>query len=83
MKQSASPRYIQPVTEEELTHLKPNATQEEVVEMVDNAAVQTSSEANESDMLEPTEIAVDDRSLDEVKAEEQSDDLYNVKNFAL
>jgi hypothetical protein len=71
------------VTEEELTHLKPNATQEEVVEMVDNAAVQTSSEANESDMLEPTEIAVDDRSLDEVKAEEQSDDLYNVKNFAL
>jgi hypothetical protein len=63
--QSASPRYVQPVTEEELTHLK---TSEEIVAEVAS---------------EPEAVAVDDRSIDEVKAEENSDDLYNVKNFAL
>ena len=35
-----SPRYVKPVTEEELTHLRPQATQEEVRELVDNAATQ-------------------------------------------
>jgi hypothetical protein len=29
------------------------------------------------------EIAVDDRSLDDVKHDEQNEDLYSIKNFAL
>lgn len=85
--QGESPRHIRPVTDEELTHLKPQATPEEVRELVNDAATQVSSEAIEEDIpnsvYEQTEISVDDRSLDEVKAEEQNDDLYNVKNFAL
>ena len=40
-------------------------------------------EVAEAVMNEPEEIALDDRSVDEVKAEENNDDLYNVKNFAL
>ena len=53
----------------------------------------TSSEAIEIDeyKLEPVtletlgteESALDDRSLADVKEDEQNDDLYNVKNFAL
>lgn len=85
--QSGSPRRIRPVTEEELTHLQPQTTQEEVRELVDSAATQVSSEAIEEDIedtiYEPTNTLVDDRSIQEVKEEEQNDDLYNVKNFAL
>ncbi len=80
--ESKSPRYVRPVTEEELTHLKPTATQEEVRALVDNAATQVSSEAIEEDIY-PDEIAEDDRSIDDVKADEQNEDLYNVKNFAI
>jgi ParB family chromosome partitioning protein len=80
--ESKSPRYVRPVTDEELTHLKPQTSPEEVRELVDNAATQVSSEAIEEDIY-PEEIAEDDRSLDEVKAEEQNEDLYNVKNFAI
>jgi ParB family chromosome partitioning protein len=85
--EALSPRNVRPVTEEELTHLKPQASPEEVKDLVDHAAYQVSSEAIEEDIpesvYEPTENAVDDRSTEEVKAEEQNDDLYNVKNFAL
>ncbi len=35
------------------------------------------------EIYEPTDVAVDDRSIEEVKAEEQSEDLYNVKNFSI
>lgn len=80
--ESKSPRYVRPVTEEELTHLKPQATPEEVRELVDNAATQVSSEAIEEDIY-PDEIAEDDRSIDDVKADEQNEDLYNVKNFSI
>lgn len=84
---TASPRHIDPVTDDELTHLKPQASPEEVRELVDNAATQVSSEAIEEDLPDsaysPTEEALDDRSTEDVKAEEQNDDLYNVKNFAL
>ena len=48
--------------------------------------VETTSEAIEVDDYvsnEIPEIAHDDRSLEEVKSDEQSDDLYNVKNFSL
>ncbi len=38
---------------------------------------------NESDVEKQENELLDDRSLSEVKAEEQNDDLYNVKNFAL
>lgn len=65
--QAASPRHIEPVTEAELTHLK----KEDVIEQA---------------MLESVEseaVAIDDRSVDEVKAEEQNEDLYNVRNFAV
>lgn len=82
--QSASPRHVRPVTEEELTHLKPGATPEDVQELVDDAATQVSSEAIEEDLpYESDETLLDDRSVDEVKADESEDDLYSVKNFAL
>lgn len=45
--------------------------------------VETSSEAIELDMYEPTGEALDDRSIEEVKGDEQNEDLYNLKNFAL
>ncbi len=78
-----SPRHVRPVTEEELTHLKPQATPEEVKELVDSAATQVSSEAVEEDMFQPVDMAIDDRSTEEVKSDEQNEDLYNVRNFAL
>jgi len=78
-----SPRHVRPVTEEELTHLKPQATQEEVRELVDNAATQVSSEAIEEDIYDTQDIALDDRSLEEVKEEEQQTDLYNVRAFTI
>lgn len=85
--QGLSPRYVRPVTDEELTHLKPQATPEEVRELVDAATTQVSSEAIEEDLpdtvYEQTEVAIDDRSVDEVKAEEQNDDLYNVSKFSI
>lgn len=80
--ESKSPRYVKPVTDEELTHLRPQASPEDVRELVDNAATQVSSEAIEEDIY-PDEVAEDDRSIDDVKADEQNEDLYNVKNFAL
>jgi ParB family transcriptional regulator, chromosome partitioning protein len=84
---AGSPRHIEPVTDAELTHLQPQASPEEVRELVDNAATQVSSEAIEEDIFDEPEEAVDDRSIDDVKVDEQSNDLdgdmYNVKNFAL
>jgi ParB family chromosome partitioning protein len=69
--QGASPRNIVPVTETELTHLKqPTET---------HSAEALATE----DVFESPHVAIDDRSMDDVKAEEQNDDLYNVKNFAL
>ncbi len=90
-------RYIKPITE--ITHLdKEGNPHIEVVEEVADVVVapysgptQTSSEAIELDGVKPEnieimteeEIAVDDRSLEEVKSSEQDEDLYSVKNFAL
>lgn len=37
----------------------------------------------ESDIFEPTNEALDDRSIDEVKAEEQNEDLYNLTKFSI
>ncbi len=71
--QGESPRHIEPVTE--FTHL--------AHEDVGNEVTQTSSEAIEQDVYGKETVAIDDRSIAEVKAEEQSDDLYNVKNFAI
>ena len=84
-----SERYIKPVTE--FTHLGQNEEkQEEEVENDtignndgDENVVQTSSEMIEHDAYDTTDEGVDDRSTEEVKAEEQSEDLYNVKNFAI
>ena len=67
----------------------------EIIEPVYDMPIQTTSEAIEVDeyvsnevpevssMHDTPEVAVDDRSLDEVKSDEQNEDLYNVKNFAL
>ena len=66
-----SPREIAPVTE--FTHLAND----------ENAITQTSSEAIEQDVYGEQSVAMDDRSLDEVKAEEQSEDLYNVSKFTI
>ncbi len=90
-------RYIKPITE--LTHLdqegKPHI---EVIEEVPDEIVlpyveptHTSSEAIELDGVKPenvaimtdNEIAIDDRSLDDVKSDEQNEDLYSIKNFAI
>ncbi len=80
-----SPRHIEPVTE--FTHLgKTEVLRElepEAVLDMEGPVVQTSSEAIEEDVYDTTVTAVDDRSTDEIKKEEQSDDLYNVKNFAI
>jgi len=85
-------RHIPPITE--LTHLGHT----EVVREVDNTTLamnhhettMTTSEAIELDGYKPEnihviteEIAEDDRSLDDVKEDEQNEDLYNVKNFAI
>jgi ParB family chromosome partitioning protein len=78
-----TPREVRPVTEEELTHLRLQVTPEEVRELVDSAATQVSSEAIEEDIFDEPEVAVDDRSLDDVKAEEQNEDLYNVSKFTV
>jgi ParB family chromosome partitioning protein len=91
-----TPRYIKPITE--LTHLDPQGVpRKEVIEEaqgiepIDPKITQTSSEAIELDGVKPEhievmtqdEVAVDDRSIDEVKRDEQEEDLYSIKNFAL
>lgn len=88
-----SPRYIKPITE--ITHLN---NEEKIVEMpvvvaedilsVEDKPIQTSSEAVEVDRddngdFEIEEVAVDDRSLDEVKSDEQNEDLYSVTKFTV
>jgi hypothetical protein len=76
-----SPRYIPPITE--FTH--EGGVEEHQVENIVQASVawgtQTSSEAIEVDPYEET--VMDDRSLDEVKADEQNEDLYSIKNFSV
>ncbi len=89
-------RHIEPITE--LTHLNHvevvrEATPEEVAP-VDTFSTITSSEAVELDGVKPEnisimteevvgEVAEDDRSIEEVKHDEQNEDLYSIKNFAL
>ena len=88
-------RYIKPITE--ITHLNQVETIHEVTSELAVAPVLeetiTSSEAIEldeykvesvtMDALLTEESALDDRSLEDVKADEQNEDLYNIKNFAL
>jgi ParB family chromosome partitioning protein len=91
-------RYIKPITEFthlKEDGVTPEIQVVEEVASIPSSPVedtQTGSEAIEQDMndivaedvmYETSSEALDDRSLDEVKAEEQSDDLYNVKNFSI
>jgi ParB family chromosome partitioning protein len=85
-----SERHIPPITE--FTHIKDGAVVvEQVVERLVPEEVEsstlTSSEAVEEEVdnkISREEVALlDDRSIEEVKQEEQSEDLYNVKNFTL
>ncbi len=89
-------RYIKPITE--ITHLDQDGVPHtEIIEEITNIEIPqstltlTSSEAVELDGVKPEnvlvmteeEIAVDDRSIEEVKDAEQNEDLYSIKNFAL
>ncbi len=91
-----TPRYIKPITE--ITHLDQDGVPHtdvigEVVALNELPAgvTQTSSEAVELDGVASKNIEVyteashaeDDRSIDEVKRDEQEEDLYSIKNFAL
>jgi ParB family chromosome partitioning protein len=90
-----TPRYVKPVDGGDFTHLADVkghvVTPEDVIELVDNAVTQTSSEAIEEDILPEdvadmytsTESSLDDRSIEEVKGSEQEEDLYSVKNFTV
>ena len=86
-------RHIEPITE--FTHLNQTevvreATPEEVAPLQE-MVTETTSEAIELDgikeenvtVMTEDEIAVDDRSLEDVKHDEQNEDLYSIKNFAL
>lgn len=85
-------RYIAPITE--FTHLDHVETVHEASPQILVASYPettiTTSEAIELDGYKPENVTVhteefaeDDRSLDDVKEDEQNEDLYNVKNFAL
>lgn len=83
-------RAIPPITE--FTHMKgDNSTPEvQIVQEVDSipsiptTEIQTSSEAIEEDGMEDIAVAeLDDRSLDEVKEGEQTEDLYNINKFTV
>lgn len=65
--EAASPREVKPVTDEEFTHLKKEDVAEQAM----------------AESVAPQAVAVDDRSANEVKADESEEDLYSVKNFAL
>ncbi len=82
---------IELIAKNEMNDIGQVATREEVLNLIDNASIQTSSEAIEEDLL-PEDIAdmyiennpsLDDRSIEEVKGDEQSEDLYNVTKFSL
>ncbi|MDQ5962699.1 MAG: ParB protein [Patescibacteria group bacterium] len=72
--ESASPRQVEPVTEKELTHLR-NDTEPAHEQVSESIAEQVFNE----EVIE----AEDDRAPKDVQAEEQNDDLYNLKNFSL
>lgn len=82
-------RYIKPITE--FTHLGNKEIVHEVPEEVikgedENIVTQTSSEAIEQDIEnggERPDVLLDDRSIEEVKEEEQNEDLYNVSKFSI
>lgn len=90
-----SPRHIAPITE--FTHLNHVETVHEVaaslVVLPEIVETVTSSEAIELDdyKIEPVTLAtlgtedgmLDDRSLDDVKEDEQNEDLYNISKFTL
>ena len=85
-------RYIKPIVE--ITHLNQIETVYEVTaeELALPAVteIMTSSEAIELDLVDTEitsttekEVAEDDRSLEDIKSDEQSEDLYNMSKFAL
>ena len=89
-----SPRHIKPITE--FTHLDHKEVVHEaapdILPKVHDIPIVTTSEAIELDeytsnevpgVSHQSEVAEDDRSVDEVKESEQNEDLYNLKNFAL
>ncbi len=80
-----TPRFVPPVTTDELTHLKEQMidSRQETVDENTEYMAQNTNAFIQNVASEQEEVAVDDRSLQEVKADESDDDLYSVKNFAL
>lgn len=67
---------VSPLTE---TQTSSEAIEEDVV-LED---ITTKDTLDDIDIYQTTDEALDDRSLDEVKAEEQSEDLYNITKFSI
>ena len=65
-------RYIKPVTE--ITHL--NNIEQEAVGSKQEGETELNTKEKREELL-------DDRSIEEVKAEEQSEDLYNIAKFSI
>lgn len=83
---------VNQVIENNIPDIGQVATQEEVLSLIDNAPIQTSSEAIEEDLLpedvndmyvSTNDALLDDRSIEEVKGDEQEEDLYNINKFSL
>jgi ParB family chromosome partitioning protein len=88
--QGESPRFVPEVTgishlgKEEVIMEVPKEVLADIENVPPQENFETGSEAIEQDSTLETEVAgEDDRSIDEVKKDEQIDDLYNVKNFTV
>ncbi|MDB5260565.1 MAG: ParB-like protein partition protein [Candidatus Nomurabacteria bacterium] len=87
--QGESPREVPAVTgfthlgKEELIMEIPKETLDEIENAPSAVNFESGSEAVEQDSIEENEVALDDRSLEEVKGDEQEEDLYSVKNFTV
>lgn len=74
---SESPMNIPPIPEWTRTQTVAEQTQINAEEIQNNNILVGIANATDADSL------LDDRSIDEIKEEEQNDDLYNIKNFSI
>ena len=74
---SESPMNIPPIPEWTKTQTVAEQTQINAEEIQNNNILVGIVNATDADSL------LDDRSIDEIKEEEQNDDLYNIKNFSI
>ena len=76
-----TPEAVKELVDSAATQVSSEAVEEDFNETTDNRQ-QTTEELQEAIMRE-SDMAIDDRSTEEVKSDEQNEDLYNVRNFAL